>query len=49
MRRLFAYLDRAELERLEHPFLTLGIRLQFIFAARMSEIVRALSGSTSTS
>ena len=37
--RLFAYLDRADVEGLEHPFLTLGIRLQFEFAARMSEII----------
>jgi integrase len=35
---LFSYLDRADVEGLEHPFLTLGIRLQFAFAARMSEI-----------
>jgi hypothetical protein len=34
---LFAYLDRADAEGLEHPFLTLGIRLHFQFAARMSE------------
>lgn len=39
MVRLFAYLERADLEELEHPFLTLGIRLQFAFAARMSEII----------
>jgi integrase len=39
MIRLFSYLDRADVEGLEHPFLTLGIRLQFAFAARMSEIV----------
>jgi integrase len=37
--RLFAYLDRADAEALEEPFLTLGIRLQFEFAARMSEII----------
>jgi integrase len=37
--RLFAYLDRADADGLEHPFLTLGIRLQFEFAARMSEII----------
>jgi integrase len=36
---LFAYLDRADADGLEHPFLTLGIRLQFEFAARMSEII----------
>ncbi|WP_119304734.1 tyrosine-type recombinase/integrase [Dongia deserti] len=39
MVRLFGYLQRAEVEGLEHPFLTLGIRLQFAFAARMSEII----------
>src|SRR6266540_6794778 len=33
------YLDRAVAEGLEHPFLTLAIRLQFAFAARMSEII----------
>jgi len=38
MVRLFSYLERADVEGLEHPFLTLGIRLQFAFAARMSEI-----------
>lgn len=36
---LFAYLDRADLEGLEHPTYTLAIRLQFAFAARMSEII----------
>jgi integrase len=39
MVRLFAYLERADSEGLEHPFLTLAIRLQFAFAARMSEII----------
>lgn len=39
MVRLFGYLERADAEGLEHPFLTLGIRLQFAFAARMSEII----------
>ncbi len=39
MVRLFAYLDRADTEGLEHPFVTLAIRLQFGFAARMSEII----------
>jgi integrase len=39
MVRLFAYLDRADVEGLEHPFFTFGIRLQFAFAARMSEII----------
>ena len=38
MRLLFAYLDRAEVEGLENPSLILAIRLQFEFAARMSEI-----------
>lgn len=36
---LFAYLDRADAEGLEHPVYTLAIRLQFAFAARMSEII----------
>lgn len=40
LRRLFAYLDRADAEGLEHPFLTLAIRLQFAFAARRSEILQ---------
>jgi integrase len=39
LKRLYEYLDRAELEGLEHPFITLAIRLQFEFAARMSEIL----------
>jgi integrase len=39
MRKLFEYLARAETEGLEHPFIILAIRLQFEFAARMSEIV----------
>lgn len=39
MIRLFSYLNKAEREGLEHPFLLLGIRLQFEFAARMSEIL----------
>lgn len=39
MRRLYAYLDRAEREGLEHPFILLAIRLQFAFAARRSEIL----------
>jgi integrase len=38
VRRLFDYLDRAESLGLEHPIYTLAIRLQFAFAARMSEI-----------
>jgi integrase len=37
--RLFIYLDRAEAQGLEHPTLILAIRLQFAFAARMSEIL----------
>lgn len=37
--RIFAYLDRADREDLEHPTLTLAIRLQFAFAARVSEIL----------
>ncbi|MDB6045689.1 MAG: integrase [Gammaproteobacteria bacterium] len=37
--KLFAYLGRAEAEGLEHPTLLLAIRLQFEFAARMSEIL----------
>jgi integrase len=39
IRRLFEYLNRAEAEGLEHPFILLAIRLQFEFAARMSEII----------
>ena len=39
MRQLFAYLDKADTEGLEQPTLTLAIRLQFEFAARMSEIL----------
>lgn len=39
MRKLFAYLDEAEAEGLEHPFILLAIRLQFEFAARMSEVL----------
>ena len=39
MVRLFGYLQQADEEGLEHPFLTLGICLQFAFAARMSEII----------
>ena len=37
--RLYAYLDQADAEGLEHPVLTLAIRLQFEFAARMSEVL----------
>ena len=36
---LYAYLDQADAEGLEHPILTLAIRLQFEFAARMSEVL----------
>ncbi|HMM73947.1 MAG TPA: site-specific integrase, partial [Rhodocyclaceae bacterium] len=36
--RLYAYLDRADAEGLEHPTVTLAVRLQFEFSARMSEI-----------
>jgi len=36
--RLYEYLDRADIEGLEHPTLTLAVRLQFEFSARMSEI-----------
>ena len=39
LRRLFAYLQRAEAEGLEHPFVLLAVRLQFEFAARMPEIL----------
>lgn len=37
--QLYAYLDQADAEGLEHPTLTLAIRLQFECAARMSEIL----------
>jgi integrase len=37
--KLYAYLDRADAEGLEHPTYTLAVRLQFAFAARMSEII----------
>lgn len=39
MVKLFAYLDKAEVKGLEHPIYLLAIRLQFEFAARMSEIL----------
>jgi integrase len=39
LEKLFAYLDQADAEGLEHPSFTFGIRLQFAFAARMSEII----------
>lgn len=37
--RIYAYLNRADAEGLEHPLLTLAVRLHFEFAARMSEIL----------
>lgn len=40
LRKLYEYLDRSEAEGLEHPFIILAIRLQFEFAARMSEILK---------
>lgn len=40
LRKLFEYLHRAEAEGLEHPFILIAIRLQFEFAARMSEILQ---------
>jgi integrase len=40
LKQLYAYLDKAELEGLEHPFIVLAVRLQFEFAARMSEILK---------
>jgi len=40
LKRLFDYLSKAEAEGLEHPFILLAIRLQFEFAARMSEILQ---------
>jgi integrase len=40
LRRLYAYLSKAEAEGLEHPFILLAVRLQFEFAARMSEILK---------
>lgn len=39
MAKLFAYLDKSEAERLEHPIYLLAVRLQFEFAARMSEVL----------
>ena len=36
--RLYAYLDRADAQGLEHPTVTLAVRLQFEFSARMTEI-----------
>ena len=40
LKRLYAYLSKAEDEGREHPFILLAIRLQFEFAARMSEILK---------
>jgi integrase len=37
--QLFLYLEKVDAKRLEHPALTLAVRLQFEFAARMSEIL----------
>jgi integrase len=39
LRQLYAYLDQAEADGLEHPFILLAVRLQFEFAARLSEIL----------
>ena len=39
MVNLFAYLDKAEAEGLENPIYLLAVRLQFEFAARMSEVL----------
>lgn len=38
--KIYQYLERAKAEALEHPSLLLAIRLQFAFAARMSEITQ---------
>ena len=40
LKKLYAYLDKAKVEGLEHPFILLAVRLQFEFAARMSEILK---------
>jgi integrase len=40
LKRLYAYLNKAEADGLEHPFILLAVRLQFEFAARMSEILK---------
>lgn len=40
LKQLFAYLVKAEVEGLEHPLILLAVRLQFEFAARMSEILK---------
>jgi integrase len=39
MTKLFTYLEKAEAEGLEHPTHLLAVRLQFEFAARMSEVL----------
>ncbi len=39
LKRLYGYLSKAAAEGLEHPFILLAVRLQFEFAARMSEII----------
>jgi len=39
LKRLYDYLHKAAVEGLEHPLILLAIRLQFEFAARMSEIL----------
>ena len=40
LKRLYAYLNKAAAEGLEHPFILLAVRLQFEFAARMPEILK---------
>jgi integrase len=40
LKQVYAYLVKAEVEGLEHPFILLAVRLQFEFAARMSEILK---------
>ena len=40
LKRLYAYLNQSEADGLEHPFILLAVRLQFEFAARMSEILK---------
>jgi integrase len=40
LKKLYAYLSKAETEGLEHPFILLAVRLQFESAARMSEILK---------
>jgi hypothetical protein len=43
LKKLYAYLNKAEAEGLEHPFILLAVRLQFEFAARMSEMPGSIS------